>query len=127
MQGAGFRNRTAGIAFTAGALSMVGFPMLAGFVTKLLFAMSSVQNTNKMLPMLIVLAISTVLNAVYFLRTVIRIYRPQSIPLPASGEAAAPSVSMIAALACFVALNLVLGLMSAPIAEAIETGLAIFA
>lgn len=127
LQGAGFRNRTAGIAFTAGALSMVGFPMLAGFVTKLLFAMSSVQNTNKMLPMLIVLAISTVLNAVYFLRTVIRIYRPQSIPLPASGEAAAPSVSMIAALACFVALNLVLGLMSAPIAEAIETGLAIFA
>ena len=127
LQGAGFRNRTAGIAFTAGALSMVGFPMLAGFVTKLLFAMSSVQNTNKMLPMLIVLAISTVLNAVYFLRTVIRIYRPQSIPLPASGEAAAPSVSMIAALACFVALNFVLGLMSAPIAEAIETGLAIFA
>ncbi len=38
LTGAGYRNKLAGVAFTAGSLSMVGFPMFSGFISKLLFA-----------------------------------------------------------------------------------------
>lgn len=64
--GAGYRNKIAGIGFTIGSLSMVGVPMFAGFISKLLFAQATVNNTLKMLPTLIALAISTILNAIYF-------------------------------------------------------------
>ena len=42
--------------------------MLAGFISKLLFATSALQSPHKMIPTLIVLAVSTILNAIYFLR-----------------------------------------------------------
>lgn len=74
--GAGFRNRLAGVAFTVGSLSMVGMPMFSGFISKLFFAQAAVGHAHKMLPTFIALAISTVLNAIYFMKTVIRIYTP---------------------------------------------------
>ena len=55
---------------------MVGVPMFSGFISKLLFSQAAVQNDGKMLPTLIVLGISTILNAIYFMKTVIRIYTP---------------------------------------------------
>ncbi len=74
LQGAAFRNPLAGAAFLVGSLSMVGIPMLAGFISKLLFATAALgAGSNKVLVTLIVLAVSTILNAVYFLHTVIRI------------------------------------------------------
>ena len=57
LRGAGYRNPLAGIGFAVGALSMVGFPMLAGFISKLLFATSALQSPHKMIPTLIVLAV----------------------------------------------------------------------
>lgn len=74
LRGSGYRNRLAGLGFALGALSMVGFPMLAGFISKLLFATSALQTPHKMLPTLIALAVSSTLNAIYFLRLVITIY-----------------------------------------------------
>lgn len=47
LRGSGYRNRTAGLAFAVGALSMVGFPMLSGFISKLLFATAAVRATGK--------------------------------------------------------------------------------
>ena len=76
LTGAGYRNRWAGVAFTVGSLSMVGVPLFSGFISKLLFSQAAVQNHAKMLPALIVLGISTILNAIYFMKTVIRIYTP---------------------------------------------------
>ncbi len=128
LQGSGFRNRPAGIAFTIGALSMVGLPVMAGFVSKLLFATASLVNPNKMIGVLIVLAVSTVLNAVYYLRTVIRIYRPHPAPsldfvcIGLRGQ----TVFVIAMIA-FIMLNVFLGLASDPIIRTIEGGLAVFA
>ena len=126
LQGAGMRNRAAGVAFTIGSLSMVGLPIFAGFVSKILFAEASVLNPYKMLPMLIVLAISTVLNAFYFLRTVIRIYRP------AEGEnryitlRACAQKPFILALTVLVLCNLVLGLWSRPITQLLTNGTSMF-
>ena len=46
-------------------------------MSKLLFAEAAIADaTWRMYPAIIVLAISTILNAVYFMKTVIRIYTP---------------------------------------------------
>ena len=54
---------------------MVGVPLLAGFTSKLLFAEAALDDNMAYTAVtLIALAISTVLNVIYFLRTVITIY-----------------------------------------------------
>lgn len=127
LRGAGYRNPLAGIGFTVGSLSMVGFPMLSGFISKLLFATSALESPHKMLPTLIVLAVSTTLNAVYFLRLVITLYsrrRPKDAPI--SEVKVRSSWHLRLAILCFIAVNLVLGMSSQPIVQAITDGLAMF-
>lgn len=125
LTGAGYRNKIAGFAFTVGSLSMVGIPLFSGFVSKLLFSQAAVQNHGKMFPALIVLGISTILNAIYFMKTVIRIYTPvinykyQTLRFKKMKR-----YSIV--LFFFVALNIVLGVLSDPIVEFIEKGLLMF-
>ncbi len=126
LQGAGHRNRVAGVAFTISALSMIGVPSLIGFVSKLLFATAGVQAGNKLLPTLIALAISTVLNVMYFLRTVIRIYTPA---VPAEDGAQPVTVTWNQQLVfsfvalVFMVLSFALGLHSQPVINLLEHGL----
>lgn len=126
LTGAGYRNKWAGVAFTAGSLSMVGVPLFSGFISKLLFAQAAVQVEGKMLAALIVLGISTVLNAIYFMKTVIRIYT-------AAGDTPYPCITFkdmkvhAVVLILFVILNVLLGVSSQPIVNMIEQGLAMFA
>jgi len=131
LRGAGYRNPMAGIGFAVGALSMVGFPMLSGFISKLLFATSALQSPHKMLITLIALAVSTTLNAVYFLRMVITLYRPGTEKSGSKPEDAGPkpvksSWNLRLAILCFILLNLVLGMASQPIVDAIGDGLMMF-
>lgn len=130
LTGAGFRNKLAGIAFTVGALSMVGFPMFSGFTSKLLFAQAGVESRHKMLMTLIALALSTILNAVYFMKTVIRIYTPEKrTVLEKKGFCSVTMRTQPAkafALVCFIVLNLFLGLGSEPIVRLFSEGLAMF-
>lgn len=125
LTGAGYRNKIAGVGFTVGSLSMVGVPVFAGFVSKLLFAQAAVNNVGKMLPTLIALGISTVLNAIYFMKTVIRIYTPrpdapyESVPI---GKEKMYAVSIV----LFIALNIMLGMSSQPVVDAIHAGLEMF-
>lgn len=125
LRGAGYRNPLAGVGFAVGAFSMVGFPMLSGFISKLLFATSALQSPHKMPLTLIGLAVSTVLNAVYFLRLVITLYsqNPDGEKL---GKVRIQSGMLKGAILCFILLNLVLGLCSQPIVRAIGDGLAMF-
>ncbi|WP_373219228.1 complex I subunit 5 family protein [Ruminococcus sp. 5_1_39BFAA] len=131
LTGAGYRNKVAGVAFTVGSLSMVGFPLFSGFISKLLFAQAAVGHTYKMLPTLIALAVSTVLNTVYFLKTVIRIYTPVPQNVLEKKKYTAITVKMqpvkAMAMILFIVLNLVLGLFSEPIVTLIENGLRMFA
>lgn len=126
LTGAAYRNKWAGVTFTVGSLSMVGVPLFSGFISKLLFAQAAVQNNGKMLPALIVLAISTILNAIYFMKTVIRIYTPV-------GDTGYESVTFkdmklyAVTLVCFIVLNVVLGISSQPVVDLIEQGLSMFA
>ena len=126
--GAGYRNKIAGAGFLVGSLSMVGVPMFAGFVSKLLFAESAVADASwRMFPAIIVLAISTILNAVYFMKTVLRIYTP--MPAEEIQEKGYVSISWkqhkvyTLAVVLFIVLNVVLGCSSKPIIMMIEEGL----
>lgn len=133
LTGSGFRNPMAGIAFAIGACSMVGIPLFSGFISKMQFAEAAVQNSlQKMLPTLICLAISTVLNAIYFMKTVIRIYTPVSkkVKKTQAGEAAMIGIRehplYNVALVFMILLNVVLGCCSQPIVDWITDGLAMF-
>ena len=123
--GAGYRNKIAGIGFTVGSLSMVGVPVFAGFISKILFAQAAVKNTGKLLPTMIVLAISTILNAIYFMKTVIRIYTPCP-DCPYEGIAMKKEKLYAVSIILFVALNIALGMSSQPVVDAIASGLDMF-
>ena len=131
LTGAAYRNKTAGVGFLVGSLSMVGIPIFSGFVSKLLFAQSAVLVSNwKLLPTLIVLAISTILNTIYFLKTVIRIYTPVS-PETVKEKGFITVHSKEQKLYCFtivlfIVLNLILGMASQPVITFIQTGLRYF-
>ena len=126
--GAAYRNKTAGIGFAIGSFSMVGMPIFSGFVSKLLFAEAAVNVAPwRMFPTLIVLAISTILNAIYFLKTVLRIYSPISAEAEQEKgffrvvwkEQKIYTITII----LFIVLNLILGMNSEPIIRLIQTGL----
>lgn len=104
---------------------MVGMPMLSGFVSKLLFAQASIGHAYKMLPALIVLGISTVLNAIYFMKTVIRIFVPErrtDCEVITIGAEKTYTVTIV----LFICLNIALGMLSQPIVKWIQSGLAMF-
>lgn len=126
LTGSGYRNKWAGVAFTVGSLSMVGVPLFSGFISKLLFSQAAILNHTKMLPALIVLGISTVLNAIYFMKTVIRIYTP--LNHCAYTSVTFKDISAYAmVLVAFIVLNVILGISSQPVVDMIRQGLATFA
>lgn len=125
IQGAAFSNRFAGLAFTYNAMSMIGLPLTMGFISKYLFALSAFHANIKMIPTLIVLAISTVLNAFYFTRTVIRIYNRQekklAEPLPVWKQGSFAVAAVVLAL-----INFGCGVAVRPLLSLIEKGLRLF-
>lgn len=123
MKGVGFRNKIAGVGFTVGSLSMVGIPLFAGFISKYNFATAAIHSPNKMLATLIVLAISTILNCMYFLRAVIRIYTPNGPVKPAESKTG-PTFAI--AITAMVVINIALGTCSAPVMDMIARGLDMF-
>ena len=125
LTGAGYRHRIAGVAFTVGSLSMVGVPMFSGFVSKLLFAEASVGHVYKMLPAVVALAVSTILNAIYFMKTVIRIYVPER-RMDREIITVRKEPVYAAVLVCFILLNIALGMLSQPVVEWIGSGLDMF-
>ncbi len=132
LRNAGYRNRVAGIAFSVGALSMVGFPMLSGFISKYLFATASLERPSKMIATLLALIVSTILNAIYFLRQVVTIYSGQDEEEEYSTAqffkeaVAGSSFANHFAMVLLIALNLFLGLGSSLIVGLISKGLDLF-
>lgn len=127
LRGSGFRSPIAGVAFTIGALSMVGFPFLGGFTSKINFAMAAMNAGDvRMILVLGVLVISTWLNTIYFLKTVITLYRK---PLPGAEypvERGRRGFCFNASLVLFAGVNVALGLFSQGVIEAITRGLTNF-
>lgn len=67
-------------AFTIAAISMVGLPPLAGFFSKWYLVLGTIDNSNWLF--LVVIVISSLLNAVYFFRILEKVYMKD----PAKGQ-----------------------------------------
>lgn len=124
LKGAAHRNPLAGLAFTVGALSMIGVPLFAGFISKLYFAIAAVQAQNMLHSIIILaaLAISMILNAMYFLPSVIAIWsRPEKNGGKTERVYVAPTFAF--AIVLFIAVNLTLGIGYHPIVEIVQMGI----
>lgn len=124
LQGSALRDRPSGFFFTVCSLSMTGVPAFAGFSSKLyiLLAAWEVQSYAVFVAVIVALAVSTALNALYFIRTVIRIYSHSE---KEEREAPAPrrhSPAYLIPAWTLVALNLFLGLFPAVTAGLIDSG-----
>lgn len=126
LSGAGHRNPVAGATFTVAAFSMIGIPLLSGFIAKMCFAQAGMgASSAKLIIVMIALAISTILNAVYFIRAILNIYKPMSMNAVYKEKVKAPK-TMIMASILFCVLNIGLGTMAQPIINAISSGLDMF-
>ena len=74
LRGAGHRAKLAGVGFTVGGLSMIGLPLLGGFAVKFYLADAALSGSWKMWVALAALAVSSVLNALYYLPAIIQIW-----------------------------------------------------
>ena len=128
LRGAGYRHRSAGVAFAVGSFSMVGLPMFSGFISKYLFATAAMAaSPKKVFLTLVVLAISTILNAIYFIHTVVTIYTPvedETAEQERRHWHEKPWVTI--SLVIFIGLNFMLGIYSQPVVDLITQGLRMF-
>lgn len=122
LRGAGRRCPMAGVGFTIGGLSMVGLPLLAGFVTKLVLGRAALAEGIPQWQMIVALsaiAISSLLNAWYYLPAIVQIWK--------GGEADTdgvvyshefvPSLSFNAAVVCMGLVVILLGCFAHPLIE----------
>src|SRR5690606_10472594 len=100
LNGIGLRMPFTMAAFTIGALSMIGVPPTAGFVSKWFIIAGAFQLENYFV--LAVMIIATALNAAYFLPIIFNAFFRSEDQAPLKEHREAP-VSMVGAL-CFTAL-----------------------
>ena len=127
LRGAGFRHPVAGVCFCVAAMSLVGVPVLGGFVSKLYLSDAAMMSGGiRMWVMLFALAVSTLLNVLYLMKTIITLYRParEGFTPPARGHGRDRRLTL--ALAGFIALNLLVGLLAHPLMQGIRMGLQMF-
>ena len=120
LRGSGYRRPLAGIAFTLGALSLVGIPFLGGFIAKFQYAEAAFSAGGwRLWAVLAALTLSTALNAVYLIGAVIRIYRKPAPETAVPGQGACHGL----ALASLSLLNVLLGCCAVPLLRLIDAGL----
>ena len=126
LRGVGHTNPTAAAVFTAASMSMIGIPIFAGFIPKLLFATSAFGNHPAVTYIVLVaLSISTLLNVAYFLRTVITLYTPAPTH-ELSVIPARSNIGFLIAGVLLIALNIAIGLHAQPILDLFEKGIRLF-
>ncbi|MCR5283462.1 MAG: sodium:proton antiporter [Lachnospiraceae bacterium] len=126
LQGAGLKSKVAGLYFTLGAFSMIGIPIFAGFSSKLLFALAAVGQGShkKIILVMLALAVSSMLNALYFVMTLIRIFTPEG--KLEKDDLRHHHINYHLPMVLLTAANLMLGLKSDLVVSLIERGLSMF-
>lgn len=127
LRGSAYRDAAAGVGFTVGALSMIGLPLLGGFVSKLYFSQAAL-GSPWMAVTLTVIALSTVLNALYYVPAIMAIWvRPpeeeeRRILADVGAEALAFDRSFFTAAVLFIAIIFGLGILYHPVLNVIAEG-----
>ena len=119
LRGSGWEAPVAGLGFGVGALSMVGIPLFGGFAAKVYFAGASIADREKIALTLGVLAVSSILNALYYIPAVIAVWSDRKA---ASGHIEHDRASSAAVIILAVAVIL-LGTCFQPIMDVIVRGL----
>lgn len=119
LRGIGRRMPYTMTAFAIGALSMIGVPPTAGFVSKWFIIAGAFQLENYFV--LVVLILSTALNAAYFLPIIFKAFFLEETEVPANNHREAP-LSMVGALCVTAALTLLFFVFNGPVLE-LETAL----
>ena len=128
LQASALRNRDAGFFFLVGSFSMIGIPLFAGFTSKLQFALAAVNcgSNKKMIIVMSALALSSMLNAVYFIRTLIRIYSDPQHTVKAGDVRRHHRMGYNIPMGVLAAINVFLGLFSWMVIDLIRRGLEMF-
>jgi len=127
LRGAGYRHPVAGVCFCVSAMSLVGVPVLGGFVSKLYLSDAAMTSGGiRMWVMLFALALSTLLNVLYLMRTIITIYRPAREGFTPPRNVTGRNRRLTFALIGFIVMNLLVGLLANPLMKAIQSGLHMF-
>jgi multicomponent Na+:H+ antiporter subunit D len=128
LRGSAYRDISAGVGFTVGALSMIGIPLFGGFVSKLYFATASLYS-GRMVVVLLVIALSTLLNALYYVPAVLSIWgaAPEELKTEIAAHTAPEDRAFdrrfTAAAAALVCGILVLGILYHPAMDILQLGL----
>ena len=134
LYGMGRKYRGSALCYAIGAFSMVGFPLLSGFISKLQFATAAVGLRGRMFLALAALAISTILNTVYFLRSVIIIYsanirseeKSEGDTYLHGGSKISARIQYFGSIGALAAINFLLGIKAQTIIDIISAGLDVF-
>ena len=121
LRAAAHRDPTAGCVFTVGALSMVGIPIFAGFIPKLYFAAAAFHMGWRTWAVLLALALSTLLNVLYFLYTTLLLWVPDAETERTRRLKWAAVPGMV-----FAALNIAVGLRSYGLMDLFRQGMDLF-
>ena len=124
IQGAGLRDKLSGIAFIVGAMSMIGIPFFAGFISKVYLTTAAIEYSSiKTVVALAALAISTLLNACYYIPAMLVLF---THPKTEKVHTQPRSKEMSLSLYIFIGLNFLMGCFSQPIVNAVIQGIAMF-
>ena len=125
LRGAGFRSPLAGVAFTVGALSLTGLPLLGGFVSKLNLGLAALDcgGAHAWIA-LAALALSTLLNVLYMVRIVLVIWSHGEAP--EGSPAAVTGNRLDFALIMLITANVGLFFFASPIMASLQVGIGLF-
>ncbi|MBE6888153.1 MAG: sodium:proton antiporter [Ruminococcaceae bacterium] len=120
LKGAAYKNPLAAFAFCIGSFSMIGIPFFAGFAAKYYLSMAAMGAGFEMWVTLFALAVSTVLNAVYYIKALTVIFSKDADVQYTRHK---NSVSYVIGMLMFIVTNILLGLFYKPVAEIIVKGI----
>ena len=128
LRGAARKRPMAGIGFTVGALSMVGLPLLAGFITKVTLGQASLETAVpkwEMIVSLTAIAISSLLNAWYFIQATVQIWKSENPEGDPEAEvihlhSVQPDKAFGFAVVCLCILNIILGCFAQPLVRLLQ-------
>ena len=120
LKGSAWRAPLAGLAFVIGGLSMIGIPLLAGFSSKLNFALAEFDTPWETVLILGGLAVSSLLNALYYIPAIISIWSDNEGGTDfESGRSASFTAAALVLIACV----FLLGIFFKPVMGVIEAGI----